>query len=134
MAVEFTVPVRVEADILIARKAARSIGLRLGLNETELVLVATAISEIARNILIYAREGEMTFEEQSQGHRRGLVVTARDEGPGIADINKAMQDGFTTGKGLGLGLPGARRLMDDFSIESKPGEGTTIVMKKWGQG
>lgn len=128
---EVTVVIRQEADILAARKAARIIATRLRFNDTDLILVATAISEIARNILTYAAFGEMTFEEVQEGGRRGLVVTARDEGPGIADVERAMQDGFSTGKGLGLGLPGARRLMDDFSIESVVGSGTRIVMKKW---
>ncbi len=103
----------------------------LGFSETDLVLIATAISEIARNILVYAVKGAMAFEVAQESGRKGLVVTARDDGPGIADLEKAMQDGYTTGKGLGLGLPGARRLMDEFAIESAPGKGTTIVMKKW---
>lgn len=128
---EASVTIRQEADILAARKAARVIATRLRFNDTDLILVATAISEIARNILTYATSGEMIFEEVQEFGRRGLVVTARDEGPGIPDVERAMQDGFSTGKGLGLGLPGARRLMDDFSIESVVGRGTVIVMKKW---
>lgn len=125
------VPIRQESDILAARKVARAIATRLRFDDTDLVLVATAISEIARNILTYATAGIMTFEEVHEASRRGLVVVARDQGPGIVDIERAMQDGYSTGKGLGLGLPGARRLMDDFSIESVVGQGTTIVMKKW---
>jgi len=131
MTAEATVPIKHDADILSARKAARQMAARLGFSSTDLALIATAISEIARNILVYASRGEMTFEEVSEPHRRGIVVVARDEGPGIADVEQAMQDGYSTGRGLGLGLPGARRLMDDFSIESNVGQGTTIVMKKW---
>ena len=104
---------------------------RLGFSSTDLALIATAISEIARNILVYAGRGEITLEEVSEPPRRGIVVIARDSGPGIADIEQAMQDGYSSGHGLGLGLPGARRLMDDFSIESNVPQGTTIVMKKW---
>jgi len=128
---EVSVVIRQEADILAARKAARVIATRLRFTDTDLILVATAISEIARNILTYATSGEMIFEEAHELGRHGLVVTARDEGPGIPDVARAMQDGFSTGKGLGLGLPGARRLMDDFSIESAVGRGTVVVMKKW---
>jgi serine/threonine-protein kinase RsbT len=120
-----------DADVLTARKAARSLGAELGFASTDLALIATAISEIARNILNYAKHGEMIIAAVQEHARRGIVVTARDQGPGIADIGRAMQDGYSTGHGLGLGLPGARRLMDEFSIESKVGEGTTIVMKKW---
>lgn len=131
MAPEATVPIRFESDILAARKVARAIATRLQFSDTDLILIATAISEIARNILTYAREGDMSFTATAEASRRGLIVTANDRGPGIPDIERAMQDGFSTGKGLGLGLPGARRLMDDFSIVSTVGEGTVIVMKKW---
>jgi serine/threonine-protein kinase RsbT len=127
------VPIRIEreVDVLTARKTVRAMAARLGFDETETILIATAISEIARNILNYARCGEILFETVQEGPRRGIVSTARDEGPGIADVERAMQDGFSTGGGLGLGLPGARRIMDDFSIDSRPGAGTTIIMKKW---
>ena len=131
MAAESTVPIRHESDVLAARKVARAIAIRLRFSETDLVLIATAISEIARNILTYAQRGEMTFEAATEPLRRGIVVTAKDEGPGIPDVARAMEDGYSSGHGLGLGLPGARRLMDDFSIESALGTGTTIVMKKW---
>ncbi len=131
MTAEATIPIQHDGDILAARKAARLMAARLDFSSTDLVLIATAISEIARNILVYAERGEMTLTVVSEPHRRGIVVVARDYGPGIADIEQAMQDGYSGGHGLGLGLPGARRLMDDFAIESKVGEGTTIVMKKW---
>jgi serine/threonine-protein kinase RsbT len=131
MAIEATIPIQHDVDVLLARKTARVLAVRLGFSSTDLGLIATAISEIARNILHYAQRGEMTVEAVEEPARRGIVVTARDAGPGIADVAQAMQDGYSTGAGLGLGLPGARRLMDDFSIESKVGVGTTIVMKKW---
>ena len=120
-----------EADILAARRAARALAVSAGFSDLELTLIATAISEIARNMLQYAKGGEMEFEVLRDRARAGLSVTARDRGPGIPDVARAMEDGFTTGNGLGLGLPGARRLMDEFSLESKVGAGTTIVMKKW---
>ena len=131
MAPESRFSIRHEADILVARKAARALAIKLRFSETDLVLIATAISEIARNMLTYATRGDLTFEEAADASRRGIVVTATDEGPGIPDVARAMEDGYSTGSGLGLGLPGARRLMDEFSIESKVGVGTTIVMKKW---
>jgi serine/threonine-protein kinase RsbT len=131
MPAEASITIQHDADILVARKAARQMAARIGFSSTDLALIATAISEIARNILVYAERGEMTLDEVSEPPRRGIVVIARDRGPGIADIAQAMQDGYSSGQGLGLGLPGARRLMDDFSIESNVGQGTTIVMKKW---
>jgi serine/threonine-protein kinase RsbT len=131
MPVEASILIQHDADILSARKAARQMAARIGFSSTDLALIATAISEIARNILVYAQRGEMSLEEVSEPARRGIVVVARDQGPGIANIDQAMQDGYSSGHGLGLGLPGARRLMDEFSIESNLGHGTTIVMKKW---
>ncbi len=128
---EALIPIHHDADVLTARRAARTLALSLGFASTDLALIATAISEIARNILNYAKHGEMTIEAVHDMARKGIVVTARDSGPGIPDIERAMQDGYSSGDGLGLGLPGARRLMDEFSIDSKVGEGTTIVMKKW---
>jgi serine/threonine-protein kinase RsbT len=94
-------------------------------------MIATAVSEVARNILEYAKRGEVVVSVVQRGDRRGLEVLARDRGPGIADVSRAMQDGFSTSRGLGLGLPGSRRLMDDFELESKVGLGTTVTMRKW---
>jgi serine/threonine-protein kinase RsbT len=131
MAAEAAIPILHDGDILSARRAARALAVSLGFASTDLALIATAISEVARNILVYAKRGEVTLEAVHEGTRRGIVVVAKDEGPGIADVAQAMQDGYSSGQGLGLGLPGARRLMDEFSIESRPGLGTTIVMKKW---
>ncbi len=88
-------------------------------------------SEIARNILMYAKRGEVTLSLVANGDRRGIVIVARDQGPGIRDVERALEDGYSTSGGLGLGLPGARRLMDDFDVSSGVGKGTTVTMKKW---
>lgn len=118
-------------DVVAARQAGRQLAEALGLSPTDLTLVATAISEVARNITAYAGSGEIVVRAVEQRGRRGIEVLARDEGPGIADVDRALQDGYTTGGGLGLGLPGARRLMDDFAIASREGAGTTVTMTKW---
>jgi serine/threonine-protein kinase RsbT len=120
-----------EADIVAARLKGRELAVQAGFASSELTLIATAISELARNIVVYAREGEIQLELHEQNGRRGLEVVARDRGPGIPDVPLAMRDGYSTSKSLGLGLPGARRLMDEFEIESIVGEGTTITMRKW---
>lgn len=127
---EERVHVRQEADILTARQTGKALATRLGFADADLVLIATAISEIARNMLEYARGGMMRFAVL-RAPRAGLEIVAQDSGPGIKDLELAMRDGYSTGGGLGLGLPGAKRLMDDFRIESKVGAGTTVVMRKW---
>jgi len=93
-------------------------------------VIAAAISEIARNILMYAKRGEVTLGVVTNGDRQGVVIVARDQGPGIRDVERALEDGYSTSGGLGLGLPGARRLMDDFDVSSTVGKGTTVTMKK----
>jgi serine/threonine-protein kinase RsbT len=123
--------IRAEHDILAARRVARDIATQVGFTDVQLVEIATAISEIARNTLRYASEGEMTFVRVRDGARHGVRVVASDRGPGIPDVEAAMNDGYSTGGGLGLGLPGARRLMDAFEIVSACGAGTTITMTKW---
>ena len=128
---EVRVAIRTDADVVTARQEARTMGASLGLSSTDLTLLATAISEVARNITTYAVEGEVRLRLVSDGGRRGIEVIAVDEGPGIADVERAMQDGYTTGNGLGLGLPGTRRLVDDFELETAPGAGTTIRLVKW---
>ena len=120
-----------DADIVAARQAGRELASQVGFKGSDLTLIATAISEVARNIVVYAKQGEIALCLLDEGGRHGLSVVARDEGPGIADFEKAMRDGFSTGGSLGLGLPGARRLMDDFEIESRLGAGTTVTMRKW---
>jgi serine/threonine-protein kinase RsbT len=114
-----------------ARQVGREMAAGAGCSATDLTMVATAISEVARNILTHAGGGEVEMRMLVVDGRRCLEIVARDEGPGIADLERALEDGFTTGEGLGLGLPGARRLMDAFSITSQPGQGTIVVMRKW---
>jgi serine/threonine-protein kinase RsbT len=125
------VAIRTDADVVTARQEARSMGAGLGFSSTDLTLLATAISEIARNITTYAGEGEVALRVLNDGGREGIEVVATDDGPGIADLEQAMQDGFTTGNGLGLGLPGTRRLVDEFEIETEPGAGTKVRLVKW---
>ena len=119
------------ADIVTARLEGRQLAAEAGFNGSDLTVIATAISEVARNIVEYARNGEILLSIVHDGNKHGLRVVARDDGPGIPNIEQAMQDGFSTGRGLGLGLPGTRRLMDEFAIKSKVGEGTTVTATKW---
>lgn len=127
---ELCIPIASEVDIVLARQEGRNLAAQLGASASEMALIATAISEVARNIVSYARQGEIVLR-MVEGSQRGISVVARDQGPGIADIDRAMRDGYSTGGGLGLGLPGARRLMDEFSIVSEVGKGTTVSMTKW---
>ena len=103
----------------------------MGFSSVDLTLIVTAISEIARNVASYAQQGEMVLRLLQEGSRKGILVMACDQGPGILDIDVAMQDGYSTSGSLGLGLPGAKRLMDDFEITSTVGKGTCVTMKKW---
>jgi serine/threonine-protein kinase RsbT len=120
-----------DADVVTARQRARALAVGLEMPTTDQTLLATAISEIARNITAYAKRGEVMLDVIQDGGRRGIRVVAVDEGPGIADVDEALADGFTTGGGLGLGLPGARRLVDEFDIQTAPGEGTRVTLVKW---
>lgn len=120
-----------DADIVTARQLGRELATKAGFAGSDLTLIATAISEVARNIVSYAENGEILLGLTERDGLRGLLVVAQDHGPGISDIDQAMQDGFSTGKSLGLGLPGARRLMDEFEIASELGKGTTVTMRKW---
>ena len=128
---EIRVPVESDTDIVAARQKGRALAMRLGFSSSEATMVATAISELARNIVLYARRGEMIFGLESNGGDLVLVITARDEGEGIADVRQAMQDGYSTTGRLGVGLPGVKRLMDEFEISSIVGRGTVVVVKKW---
>jgi serine/threonine-protein kinase RsbT len=121
-----------EEGIVLARQAGRAMSAELGLSETDQTLVATAISEVARNIILYAGRGVVELDVTIGASGPGLRIRAVDEGPGIDDVELAMRDGYSTGRSLGLGLPGARRLMDEFSITSVAGQGTTVTMVKWG--
>jgi serine/threonine-protein kinase RsbT len=120
-----------DGDIVQARQKGRELAQSIGFSGSDLTIIATAISEIARNIVVYASRGEISFGIAEKNGRRGILVVARDQGPGIPDIERAMRDGYSTGNSLGLGLPGARRLMDDFEISSTVGQGTTVTMRKW---
>jgi serine/threonine-protein kinase RsbT len=114
-----------------ARQKGRALAEKMGFDGSDLTLIATAISEVARNIVIHAKNGEIEVVAVNHTAKRGILVVARDQGPGIKDIAKAMEYGYSTNKGLGVGLPGAKWLMDEFDIESKLGKGTTVTMKKW---
>ncbi len=128
---DICVPIIRDGDIIIARMKVRELATQVGFVRADLTLIAAAVSEIARNIFVYAGRGEMIFTSLQNGGRCGISAIGRDSGPGISDVEQAMQDGFSTGKSLGLGLPGAKRLMDEFEILSKVGVGTTVTMRKW---
>ena len=125
------IPIESDVDIVEARMASRSLAKYIGFDGADQVMIATAVSEVARNIIEYAKSGKVVLSVVQDRSRRGLEVVARDEGPGIADIPQAMTDGFSTSRGLGLGLPGSKRLMDEFLLESKVRQGTTVTMRKW---
>jgi serine/threonine-protein kinase RsbT len=120
-----------ENDIVMARKVVREASTALGFGLTDVTRIVTAASELTRNIYHYAKSGIMHWRSLNQGVRVGLELTFEDNGPGIADIEKAMEPGYSTGKGLGMGLPGSKRLMDEMTIESTVGKGTTVVVRKW---
>ena len=131
MDAEECVPIKSDADIVRARQKGRALGSSVGFSSTDLVLLTTAISELSRNILLYARTGEIVLRHLNDGGREGIALIARDHGPGIPDIERAMLPGFSTSGNLGLGLPGVRRLMDEMGIDSQVGQGTTVTAKKW---
>lgn len=120
-----------DTNIVEARAAARELATRVGFTGTDQVLIATAVSEIARNIIEYAGSGEVVLTVIQDHSRFGVQVIARDQGPGIENVALAMQDGYSRSGSLGLGLPGSRRLMDEFLVESTVGMGTTVTMRKW---
>ncbi len=125
------VPVSSDSDLVSARREGRGMAGRLGLSASEATLVATAISELARNIVVYAGRGEIRLRLVSERNRQGITVVARDRGPGIADASRAARAGYPAAGGQGLGLPGVRHIMDEFDISSEPGCGTTITVTKW---
>ena len=128
------VPVSRDADVVTARQAGRTLAVELGFGPTDGTLIATAISEVTRNIVKFAGTGEVLIGRLDEDGRSGLLVVARDAGPGIPDVELALSDGHSTYGGLGLGLPGCRRLMDDLVVESEVGTGTTVTMRKWRDG
>lgn len=128
---ETRIPIRRDTDIVLACQKGRTLAAQQGLSNNDQVVIVIAISEIARNILLYAGHGEIALIPVQQDHRSGVMIIARDQGPGIPDIGRALQDGYSTGGGLGLGLSGAKRLMDEFEIVSTVGQGTTVTMRKW---
>jgi serine/threonine-protein kinase RsbT len=129
--IETRVQIDDESGILQARRAARELASDLGFDATSQTLIATAISELARNILKYARRGEILLRPAARNGVPGLTVVAADQGPGIADPALALTDGFSTGRSLGLGLPGTKRLMDDFDLSSEIGKGTVVTTTRW---
>ena len=131
MSDDVRIPIASDEDMLPARAHGRALALELGFTRTDATLIATAISEIARNIVVHVGKGELSMKPVRDGDRYGLVIVASDSGPGIADVEAALEPGSAGRGGLGLGLPGARRLMDDFAIESERGRGTTVTMTKW---
>ncbi|TAN33757.1 ATP-binding protein [bacterium] len=131
MADELHIPIVSEVDIVMARQQGRALAAELGFASSEQALIATAISELARNILLYAGRGLVQITTEHRAGRAGIGVVASDRGPGIQDLQRALEDGFSTGRGLGLGLPGTKRIMDDFELVSEVGKGTRVAVKKW---
>jgi serine/threonine-protein kinase RsbT len=128
---EVRVSIDCDADIVTARQKGRELASRCGFPTTDLAVIATAISELARNIVRYALHGEIVLRLVEDHPKRGVEVVATDDGPGIPDLARAMQDGYSTSGGLGLGLPGTRRLMDEFEITSDFGKGTRVTVRRW---
>jgi serine/threonine-protein kinase RsbT len=128
---EIQVPINSDQDIVIARQKGRLLAAALSFSSVDATLIATAISELARNIITYAKSGEIRLTAINGSARRGIRLVARDEGPGINDIQQALRDGFSTSGSLGLGLPGVRRLVDEFEIVSEKNRGTTVTAQKW---
>jgi serine/threonine-protein kinase RsbT len=131
MEIQSCVKITNEWDIVAARQLGRNVAKDLGFGTVDQARITTAISELARNIYLYAGQGQICIEKLSENGKNGVRIVALDEGPGIKDIRKVMEDGFSTSGGLGAGLPGVKRLMDEFNVESTPGEGTDIRATKW---
>jgi serine/threonine-protein kinase RsbT len=128
---EIRVSVKTDSDLVIARAEGRAMAERLGFRRPDPTLIATAISELTRNLVMHVGHGEIIMRPIVEDRRSGVLVIVRDEGQGIADVDAALGLGHASRGGLGLGLPGARRLMDEFEIDSRPGKGTTVTMRKW---
>jgi serine/threonine-protein kinase RsbT len=130
---EIRVPINSDQDIVLARQKGRSLASEAGFSAVDSTLIATAISELARNIVSYAKKGEILLTTLQESRRKGILIVASDNGPGIPDIRLALRDGFSTSGSLGLGLPGVRRLVDEFQIVSSIGQGTVVKVTKWRQ-
>lgn len=130
---KLTLHIRFEEDIIVARQKVREFAQAIGFQNMDIILIATAVSEITRNIIIYATKGEIEISRIVLDHKKGIQIIASDNGPGIDNLALAMEDGYSTGNGLGLGLPGAKRLMDEFEITTEINKGTKIKMQKWMQ-
>jgi len=128
---EYKVAINSERDIVLARQKGRAMATEFGFTIGNATLIATTISELARNIITYAGKGEIVMSVVRDSDRMGIIIVASDNGPGIPDIPLALRDGFSTSGSLGIGLPGTRRLMDEFNIESQPGSGTIVKVTKW---
>jgi serine/threonine-protein kinase RsbT len=130
---DFDLPIRQEQDIVTARQLARQAAVKLGFGVIDQSRIATAVSELTRNVVRYATDnsGSMKIRQITDDARIGIEIVVADDGPGISDVNLVMQDGYTSGKGMGLGLPGTKRLMDHMDIESLPGRGTVVTIRKW---
>lgn len=128
---EIRVAIHSDQDIVAARQQGRALAATLGFSAVDCTFIATAISELARNIVSYAGKGEIAVRGIQNSVSMGILIVASDQGPGIQDIRQALRDGFSTSGSLGLGLPGIRRLMDEFFISSQPGQGTRVEVKKW---
>lgn len=126
-----TQPIRVEQDVVLARQAVRKLAADCGLRLIDLTKLVTAVSELARNTVVYGGGGDMDWQILEENERVGVRLTFRDEGPGIADIKLAMTDGWTSGSGLGLGLSGAKRLVNEFELDTEPGKGTRVTITRW---
>ena len=128
------VALRTDSDMVVVRKSVREVATRLGFGITDITRIITAASELARNAFLYAGSAVVRCRVLNRSDKVGLELIVEDHGPGIADIDQAMQPGYTTGGGLGYGLPGAKRLMDEMEIESEAGKGTKVTVKKWRKG
>lgn len=131
MASERCIKIASDVDIVAARQSGRELAALLSFSSSDLTVIASAISEVARNIYAYAGSGEIQVSIEERAGRRGIRIVARDDGPGVADVALALEDGYSTSGSLGLGLPGVRRLMDEFEIQSEPGKGTVVTLWKW---
>jgi serine/threonine-protein kinase RsbT len=128
---EQAVEIKGEEDIVYVRRLVREAATNLGFSITDTTRIVTTASELARNVFKYAGKGEMSVRKVEKGDACGIELTFRDQGPGIQNLEEALREGVSTGGGLGIGLPGAKKLMDDFAVRTAPGEGTTVTVKKW---